>query len=171
MTIADSDWKSVDYGLAGPSYLKRKVVNEELILECWEHPRWSPALALLKQGDAEPISKLFRAEEHVPGEIAKELAIMLNPPPHYKGSRLNVQLNNKWTIRRIAERLREHRQARQELEVALAKFGKMEAALAHVGEARKVRKLPFSKRYLQSCWSLTDLEITEKLQKVLGYME
>ena len=111
-------WEIVPSGLGPPTYLKRKKVSDDLVLEMWNHPRWSPALKALRKGNTRPIGKLLRSGGPVPEEIATALGIMLDPTPAYKGTRLEARAPKRWTTRRLLATYGEKRMVRKEIEAA-----------------------------------------------------
>ncbi len=162
-------WEAVPGGLAGPTYLKRKFVDDNLTLERWHHPQWSPALKALSNGNTKSIGKLLRAGSPVPEDVAKTLGIMLAPTPAYKGTRLQAQVPKKWTTKQRAQVLGERRLVRKELEAALkVANGKLESAIADVSVKREKQGKPHSRRYLMQCWKLSDAEIVFQIERFLG---
>jgi hypothetical protein len=162
-------WETVPGGLGGPTYLKRKVVSDDLVLEKWHHPQWSPALKALAKGKTELLGELLRGGGPVPEEVAKTLGTMLDPTPEYRGTRLEARVPKRWTTRKLAGVMRDKREARKEIEVALELAGgKLEAALASVIASREAQGKHHSRRYLLQAWTMGDGEAVLILERGLG---
>lgn len=167
--MTKSKWETVPDELGG--YLKRKVVSDDLVLELWHHPQWSPALKALQKGNARPIGKLLRGGGPVPEEIATALGTILDPTPAYKGTRLEVCVPKRWTTRQLLWANAEKRKVRREIEIARTMAGgKLDAALESVANKRKAEGKPHSRRYLLNCWKMDDREIVRNSQRILGLL-
>ena len=116
---------------------------------------WSDALLALggSRGppDMKPIATLLKRGKPVPGDIARELGTLLDPPWGDKGPRLVLRYPAKWdkwkTIRELGNKraLRE-RMLREYLEIKSKKRVIQKFA----------RETKYSEAYLRKCWELTN---------------
>ena len=148
--------------LGGGWYIKR---GKEIDVK-YRDDEWSDALLALggSRGpvDVKPMATLLKRGEPVPGDVAKELGILLDPPWGDEGPKLALRNPAKWekwkTIREIGKKrdlrermLRENKAIKNKKRV-IANFA---------------RDTGHTEAYLRKCWELTTKETTRQSHQII----
>jgi hypothetical protein len=139
-------------------------MNDDVVVEVWDDPIWSPALeALEREGNPKPLAKLLREGLSPPLEVTERLGILLDPPEGYVGLRLTVKTPKRRRDNAIRA-LVEDRKLRGKILAGLQETGKLESAIATVQQ-----ETGLSRSKLFEAWSVDDYEAVTRSQVILGY--
>lgn len=157
-------------GLAQHKPMEYPEVDSDDFIGPWQvitlhDPAYSPALdALIQDGDAKPLAKLFKMGIPMPGWVGQRLGIMLAPSKEYRGFKLEVKTNTGKDWRSLLQTLVEKRDAGNILRELLARGEKYESAVAEVrSQTGKGRT------WVESCRRVDNDYIVDASQGLLGF--
>lgn len=160
--MTKSRWRKVPGGLAGCTYLERKIIDNDLEVEIWHHPEWSPALRALWRGRTKAIAKLLRAGGTVPEDVAKTLGELLDQKWGQKGPHLRLVLPLRGDKTAAYRELGKKRRIREQISAEYAKAGNLKAVYWTL-----TKELNCSVGYLRQCRALSDREIVRQAELII----
>jgi hypothetical protein len=127
---------------------------------------WSRALIALagisRNVDVRPMATLLKRGEPVPGDVAEELGMLLDPPWGDRGPRLVLNIPPRWDKGKAIRELGKKRALRERM---LRDYSKNKSKKYTIGEfAHETGK---SEAYLRKCWELTDKEVVRQSQLII----
>jgi hypothetical protein len=118
---------------------------------------WSAALSGLngisRPRDLKPLADLMKRGSSVPGDVAQEIGMLLDPPWGDKGPRLRLDVPKRWDTGAAIQEIGRKRKLRARMLRVYKRTGNKKRVIASFAV-----KLRLTEAYLRKCWQLTDKE-------------